>query len=454
MRKLIPLLAALAFLFSCTTFTSTEGPEWTRETPHPAGMVVFVGSGTGADESTARAAAYLDILSRMDSDLGYDVVTLYYRELLSTNAIASLDARITSTYTAPANEGSAYFAMIEIPEETYYSSRSEEYAAALERTDKINALMDEALESYKANQDTKALDLVLSALDLSLSGTVTGSQYTPERLLEQAMGYLENIGITISPDASGTDVSVRMQRMRGIFHPDVVDGLVDVRYAMITGEGDTIESSVILKTGSNGSARFFRTNPYMLWNGTLRFSVAVSSSVLSSIEAKAPAGFLDPLHALLDASSVTYSYEERGRYAAASTVIAVSEYGEDGLQLEMTPACTAFSSYLNAAETGGYTAVPVEGDEEADVLENLRAMFPGMDNYIVLRVGIADSESGGGREYVRTEARLSFYDAESAKPHTVRDLFAIGVGVSESEAGEASLARCGEAAAAMFLSEL
>ena len=454
MRNLTILLLSLFLLFSCSTFTSTEGPEWTRVTPHPASAVAFVGSGTGSDDSSARAAAYMNILEQLGTELGYDAVSPYYRELLSTNAISSLSASIVNTYSAPVNEGTAYYAMLEIPEDIYYSSRSEEYSAAIERTDEIGRLLDSSLESYRANQDTDTLLSILRALDLSLSGNVNNDEYSPEALLDKAIGYLENIGIRIVSGSRGTDVSVRMNRMRGIMHPAIVNGLVEVRYTMVNGNGGHIESSVVLRTDGDGIATFFRTNPYMLWNGTLYFSAYVPQDLISSIEAKAPEGFLDPLLALLENNTVEYRYVDSGNMLPANTVISVTEYGEDGLQLELSSAYTAFASYLSSASAGGFRVVIGEGEEEKDVVSSLMELYPDLDNYILLRVGIADSDSGAGRVYVLAEARLSFYHAGDEEPYLVRELTVTGGGNSEEEAGEEALRRAGTAGAGMFLSVL
>ena len=45
--RFLSVLCIIILAVSCATFTSTEGPDWTREPPVHPGMVVFVSSGTG-----------------------------------------------------------------------------------------------------------------------------------------------------------------------------------------------------------------------------------------------------------------------------------------------------------------------------------------------------------------------------------------------------------------------
>ncbi len=441
-------------LFSCTTFTSSEGPEWTRETPHHPGMAVFVGSGTGRDETAARAAAYMNVLEKLGSELGYDAVSPYYRELLSSNSIISLQGSITNTYTSPASEGVMYFAMFEMPESLYLSSRDAEYSASLERTDDIASLLESALSHYRNNEDTEALIASLNALDLSLSGPVLNDEFSPGILLDRAMEYLGNIKLEIGRDADGSSVSVRMKRARGLLHPDVVNGLVSVEYPMVNGDGDDQTSSVVLRTDRKGNAEFFRTNPYMLWEGTLTFSVYIPPSLLDSIESKAFEGFLNPFYDLLSLRSVKYSYRDESKSFDEETVIAIADYDEEGSQMESSPSFPAFSSYLQSASTAEYLIVMGYGEEERDVLSYARRAYPGLGNYIIVRSGIVDRTEGAERSYSRAESMVSFYGREGESPYIVRTLSTAGGGENPDAAGKAALERAGMAAAGMLLSEL
>ncbi len=453
MKKILLLLLSLVFLFSCSSFTSTEGPSWTREPPHPAGYVVFVGSGVGTDSASARAAAYRDILTQLGEGLGYDAVSLYYRILLSTDSIPDLEAFIVNTYTAPATGGVSWFAMLEIPQDRYQSSISAEYTAAIERTERIGDFLSTAMERYRANRDTDTIIAVLNALSLSLDGAVMDEEYAPERILSMAEEYLANLEIDVQY-GEGDDVTVHLSRAKGIFHPPVVSALVNASYQMLDGDGEYIETSFTLLTDSRGNAHFFRTNPYMLRSGRIIFSASIPDALLDEIEAKAPEGFLDDFKDLLQASAVEYSYTDSGILSPEHTVVGIAEYAEDGTEIKGMSAKGSFSQYLESSLAGNYFIVSASGEDESDVLGYLKRTYPGMDEYILLRTGIAGYEDGAGKVFARADGRLAFYHADDQDPYIVRELSVSGSGDDREEATAAAFSRSGTAAAGMFLSEL
>ena len=159
---------------------------------------------------------------------------------------------------------------------------------------------------------------------------------------------------------------------------------------------------------------------------------------------------------LLDKFTIDYLRNQvlKNAYGNDDTVIAVAEYGEDGVQLDASPAYSSFSSYLEASSAEGYLVVRGYGEEESDVLDFTRRAFPSLENYVILRAGITGSTGKDDRVHMRAEARLSFYDAESEDPLMVRSLATVGGGSSAEEAGTEALSSCGSAAAGMFLSVL
>ena len=415
---------------------------------------MIVESGTGEDADSARAAAYWNLLERISGDLGYDAAGMYYRELLSSDAVSELHASVTATYRAPEHGAVRYYAMMEIPSESYYQSASDEHTEAIERSGSISAYMDEARECYLRNEDTAALVNTLRALDLSFDGSSASSGYTSSEILSEAMRYLGNIRISVSGNSLDDIPEVRLRRARGIFYPPVVNASVLVTYPMVAGDGSIISSSITMMTDSDGSAEFIRTNPYMIREGEIRFSVAVPGDLLASVLSKAPAGFMDDFMSLLEDTSALCSYSYPERISSDSCAIGIAAYGSDGVQIGSDPVYAAFSDYLRAAGAEGYVVVPVIGDSDEEALLYLRRMIPLMDHYIILRAGIVDSRSGAGVSYVRTEGQLSIYDASSDEPLSVQNPSASEGGSDAAAAGEASLARCGAEAAGMLLSVL
>ena len=205
---------------------------------------MIVESGTGEDADSARAAAYWNLLERISGDLGYDAVGMYYRELLSSDAITELNASVTDTYRVPEHGSVRYYAMMEIPSETYYQGAAAEHTEAIERSGSISAYMDAASECYLRNEDTAALVNTLRALDLSFDGASASSGYTSSEILSEAMRYLGNIRISVSGNGRDDIPEVRLRRAKGIFYPPVVNASVLVTYPMVAGDGSITSSSM------------------------------------------------------------------------------------------------------------------------------------------------------------------------------------------------------------------
>ena len=178
--RFLSVLCIIILAVSCATFTSTEGPDWTREPPVHPGMVVFVSSGTGADENDARIQSYRDILDEAGEELGLNLTSTYFREFLSNDSVTELSLNVTNTYTSPGDRGVIYYTMAEMPTSVFDDMQTEERAEAVERTAAIGRFLDSSLEHYKENEDTKAIDDLLTALDYALSGPVTDESITPD----------------------------------------------------------------------------------------------------------------------------------------------------------------------------------------------------------------------------------------------------------------------------------
>ncbi|MBO8468813.1 MAG: hypothetical protein IAA72_03400 [Spirochaetes bacterium] len=448
MRKLLIILISLVIV-SCSTFTSTEGPEWTREIPVRPGMVVFVSSGTGRDDSAARASAYRSLLDEIGNNLGFGVTSLYYRELLSNDSVDDLSLSVTNTYTAPADKGTIFFAMAEIPAEEYAAKQTEERAEAIERTAAINVNLGNAMEYYKANEDTKALNEILIALDSALSGPLTDSSITPEMLLERATEYLRNL--RIEADNEDGVITITMRRAKGLFHPFVINGSIRGTYSMLNGRGDVVEASADALTGDRGKAVFPITNPYTISGSDIIFSAGIDEVLFRSIISKAPEGFLNDFISALEENSVVYHYVKETN--GESTVIGVASYGEDGTLIENSEAYAAFASHLLKAGIEAPVVVNAIGDEEEDILSYLHTAYLGAERYMVLRIGVADKEAAPDSIYTRVEMRLSAFYADNTQLF-VQDSEAVGKGSDDAESERNAIDEGARRAAGLLLSRI
>ena len=177
-------------------------------------------------------------------------------------------------------DDTTYYVLVITPADSFDERRSEDIEKARGRDREIASLLSSASAHYRANEDVDALSDVLSALSLSLDGSL---QHSPDDLMARAMAYLGNLELTAS-SAEDAICSVKMRRTRGPFHPMVRSGKVDAAYFMVDNAGDTIEDSVVAQTRQNGSpnsAGFLLFPGAVIWKGTGR-SRSVSAASRSA----------------------------------------------------------------------------------------------------------------------------------------------------------------------------
>ena len=448
--RFLSVLCIIILAVSCATFTSTEGPDWTREPPVHPGMVVFVSSGTGADENDARIQSYRDILDEAGEELGLNLTSIYFREFLSNDSVTELSLNVTNTYTSPGDRGVIYYTMAEMPTSVFDDMQTEERAEAVERTAAIGRFLDSSLEHYKENEDTKAIDDLLTALDYALSGPVTDESITPDSILSKAEEYLGNLRISQKNDDG--IIVLTMKRSKGLFHPYVVGGAIKGTYEMLLGNGELSESSEIAVTDRKGRASFPVTNPYTVSGSDIVFTVGVSEKILSSVIQKAPEGFMDDFLSILSQTAVSVHYERGIRYE--NLIIGVVPYDENGNIITSEEPYEAFSSFLRASGNEKTEIVRGEGDEEYDALGYLRAVYSDRRYYGVLRIGVADKEYIPEGVYVQAQSRLSLFEGKSDEAIMTLDSEAVGKGPSDYEAEVAAVTECARRTAGLLLSHL
>ncbi len=383
----------------------------------------------------------------MGSELGYDIVGEYYREFLNTGRIEDLGTYVSAFYSTFDNSGYYYYILTITPSERFDEMRSADVEEARSRDREIAALLSSASAHYRANEDIMALSDVLSAVSLSLDGSI---EYSADELLDRAMSYLGNIELTVS-DAESAICSVRIRRTRGPFHPMVRSGLVDASYSMVNNSGEIIEDSVFAATESNGRFAFPWTNPYMIRTGAIRFSVDVPDDVMAAIERKAENGFLDSFYALLDEKSVEYRYELEDRFPREEAIIAIVPFmrGESAVFPEETIA--AFSSQMESAGVS-YDIVMASGEDEADIIRNLRALYPEKRYFIISYLAVTDYRESFDGYYCRVDGRSLVLDGESVMVE--QEIFAASGGETEADAERNALERGARLAAGMLLKEI
>ena len=370
---------------SCATSYSGIAPEWYRHPPTRVGALQFMAEGTGETPEDAEMNALLNIMAQMGRGLGYSIEDLYMRELSTTGRIDDLGAYIEESYSAEDDEGWHSFILAVAPSGTYYANRSEEYMAMLERENDIRSSIRSAEESYRMNHDTQALTQMLGALDKSLDGPVSDESLQPMTLLSRAIEYLDAIEIDA---VSGESVDISMWRRRGLFHPVISEGEVEIVYRRLDSNGNETVSSVVAKTGENGHISYVPTDPYALRHGTIEIRPYIPESLISSLQ-------------------------------EADDVL-------------MWP----FMEKLDEA----YPIVVAPGEETEEIHDNLTASYPAGTRFIIVRTGLVDSVSIHQGFAVRADAQIFIDGIEETAS-------AVAEGSSVEDAGANALKKASRIAA-------
>ena len=388
----------------------------------------------------------------MGAGLGYEVTDAYYREFYSTGRISSLGTYIDGTYSAVSDDGYHYFIMAVTPSDTFYSQRSPEIEERMERDREIDSLLSSASAHYRANEDVDALSAVLEALALSLEGERGDDRYSPDYLLSRAMGYLGNITME-ADDVSGRALCrISLKRDRGPFPPPVRNGKIRVDYAAIDNEGKRTAESVIAMTGSNGRFSFNVTDPYMVRNGRLTFSVYLPEDTVARIEALAP-GFLDPLLSLCKERSISYEYSVSPAFDRSDMIIAVASYMLDGSVLYSAETLHAFADQLYAAGLQ-YDIITATGEDEEEMLSSLVSAFPDRRYFVIVYLGVSDYREALGDTYVRIDGRASLFDSETGETLATEEIAATSGGPDPETAELTAFERGARLAAGMLLKNI
>ena len=455
MRRIVPFLLVLFALVSCATMKDAEDPSWLRESPSVIGSAVFVGEGHGPDLSSARAECYRDILEKMSRDLGYDVVSLFYREMVNTDRISEFGTVIRDSFTRSENGSYSYYALSVTPEQRFYRNRTAEYREILAREDQIEDRLSQAMDYYKENRDTKAIESILSALDASLSGKVVNEDYSPSSLLGRALEYIGSLELSTSKESQkSVDVMVYVKRTKGPFHPGVKDAIVKAEYAAVTLTGEDSDDYLLSSTGDDGSFRFRKTNPFMFRDGTVRFSFSFDSALIKSIEEKAGKDFLEPLYSMIDQKSIGYDYHDDGAFDTSSAVLGIAVYDMKGNQIDSSQSRDVFCGYLEKLGIDSSFVVAGDGDEEEEILQDLLSSYPDKRCIIVVRLGIVDSKPGYLDQYVRAEGRLAAIDAFTGDTVFYDNSFAVGKGSTTEDAEREAIIEETKVIAGLLLSKL
>ena len=454
MKRLFPIALILILITSCASLDRGEAPDWVSSQPRILGSVVFVGRGEGYTREEARTNAYDDVLNRMSENLGRNLSSQYLRELLSRGAISDLSTTVEGEYSAIEDGLWTFYVMTVTPSRSFRDSRSPEYLELLDREERIGDKIKESISFYSENKDIAAVDSLLDAIEISLEGDVNNPEYTEAALLERAVEYISRIRISVDRTKKKEgEVTVRVKRARGMFHPSVIDGYVYSRYDAVNTDGQIVSSGFISKTGRNGRFFFNRTDPYMLRSSYYEFSPYLDENKLSRISERAGSDFLSPLYSAIESVSVTHDFHEKERLSEEQYVVAISVYDIAGNQLDRRLLADPMREQLEKAGIASFRSVEGYGEDSNDSYELLSRLFPESEYYFILRAGIVDRMDSIEKIYVRADAIVSLYDSAGNLIKS-QSYYTSGDSSDLAEAVDEAFSRIARISAGFFLAEL
>ena len=381
----------------------------------------------------------------MGSELGYDIVGEYYREFLNTGRIEDLGTYVSAFYSTFDNSGYYYYILTITPSERFDEMRSADVEEARSRDREIAALLSSASAHYRANEDIMALSDVLSAVSLSLDGSI---EYSADELLDRAMSYLGNIELDVNRDGE-----VIAKRTKGIFHPYIISGKIDASYERINADGERERATVTCQTDSRGRFVFTVTDPYTIRQSDVIFSVSLPLDAMREIEQKAPDGFMDDFYRLFSERGISYRTEGYMAYPADETVIGVAFYDENGNVVAGDNAYGMLSSVVSSVGAD-YLVAKASGDDDEGVYINMLTMYPERRYFVLFRIGITDTSPIASGWAARSDARVLLVDKTQPESAYEQSSSAVARGSTKEEAEDNALTRSASVAAGMILSRI
>ena len=444
-------------LFSCTTIVDSERPSWIDAVPEIPGEKVFVASGMGNSEVEARSNAVLSALSQMGEEIGYSLEEKYFRELFSSLVISDLGARIADEYSWEIDGEWTVFVAVTAMDETFEGARSPEFLEIQKREEEISSLLSSSLDAYKNNRDMEAVEDILQAALISLSGDVKNEEYSPEVLFEKAIKYLSNLRIeNVKPsrDTSSSSLEFRVQRTKGLLYPMVENALVECSYSAISLSGEIENLSHLSRTNAKGRFVMNRTNPYALHEGNIKISVHIDDDLMFNLSLKAPKELMASLNKAIDDGSLECSYSFPPRQDISSVVIALAEYNYDGSMRKEDGALKSVLENLFALQGISFeTIVFAEGEEESDNIEALLSQYSHMEKIYVIRMGVVSRINIDDKVYSRAEGKIIEINPSISEKNDVSAFHACVSGSSEKEADENTLEKLSQVICGFLLGE-
>src|SRR5690554_4179095 len=225
MKRFILFLFIPLLLISCTTVKDqpvVEPPAWDTSASGVGSRLIF----SGEDSSGSYQGAYRSLFTSLEQSIGFSLEEAYFTELLETDAIAAFGLVITNKHQ---REGGA-FLQARADEQVVNQVRVNFLKERSARDEKIEALIQEANLAYKSNDDTTTIARYLEAALIAEGGSVSQKNHEADRLLEEAIGYIEALRFAFTrSDSSTARTTVTLRRQARLLAPRVLNAPITAK---------------------------------------------------------------------------------------------------------------------------------------------------------------------------------------------------------------------------------
>lgn len=415
---LVVVLLLVVLLSSCTSFSNlvrsqVEGlPAWVYNPVASTSKTAFVGKGNTQLLFNAKLMAYENILDQISDFVGEPVASTYYRELTTTDAIEAFGLTIVNEYSKSDNRSSSQFYLLATADTAKLESkRTAVYNAVLKRDNAIQALIREADQAYRSNNDIKAIMLYFDAALVASEGPVSSKKHEVDALLAKSITFINALRFSISKsDPLQATATVQLRRKSRLLSPKVLNAQVVAQFEALNSLGTRYADSLLFNTASEGTIQFVPYNYGLVGSGTIRFAVDVSQAMLT-LRSKLPSSTLAALEQALERHGLEFSYSLVSRFATKKIVGDIREYEYTGT-LRNTK--EALSALLGLYDSRGVTITPMAlaQEEESELYEEVRKIAPGTHLIVKGKAGVVDETQIGDQVVVVVTGSLQLWDAQ------------------------------------------
>ncbi len=411
MRKILFISFMIVILLSsCSTIKSVESqrPSWIDEPPFVALSTVFIGEGEGKSLEEARINAMLNAIEKMGEQVEIDYTNLYFTELYTTKGIAQFGTTISDEYYTESDGVWHDYIMTLSNTAKLNESRSKDYNERLERESRLVQTVEDAGAYYRDNKDVKAVNALLRAVEITLEGEITLSDYSTEKLVERIEKYISQIKFESIERGKRTNgfSAFRITRNKGLLHPAVEEADCSVIYPSLSPEGKILSLSYSAQSDSRGLIIINRTNAYSLKKGTMSVTISLDEDIIKRIDDKAGEELLSGVKALVNEIAFTADYVEDETYESKDALIALALFDYAGTAVDITEAKEKIYEMCSSLSLTPVEVVALASDDEDEALSGLEESYSSRSVIYMVRIGIVDVLRVMDKWYINTEGYI------------------------------------------------